>query len=554
MGKMKTSITIKNDRLRVLSAYNPVFIERFRQIEGRKFDGETKEWTFSASAEALTAICDVCGVLPWMCSSDVQELLKNDPVLVPKTAPADISLVNGHKFLTAPFEHQRNNLARLLASPRWIICDEMGTGKTHAVCNRLVNLFRQNGCGPEPSALILCPKSVVSGWVEELMKHAGLFGEIVGGNAKQRAESLGHTDGIRVANYELLLHSDFSVISWDVVVLDELHRVKNFTAQTSKKVRALTSKASCVWGLSGTPAPNGLEDWLGVLAAVNPDLLPTKTKTAFEARYCVKRELQPGVWKVSGYKNVQELHGFIQSITSRVTKEEVLDLPPKTFVSRRVTLDGEQARVYRELKKDAVAKISKLKDLGELTIRNVLTESLRLLQVVGGHMPTDDGAVHDLDPKAKLPALAEVLDELGERQAVIWCCFRDEVVMLQKWLAEKGYSVSSLVGGMGGNERAENLEAFRERRCQLHVGTSAAGGTGINQLVGADTCIYYSRNFSLTEYLQSQDRLHRIGQNHNVTIVKLLAAGTIDEKIDQILDQKKDVLTMMMQGAEDLLN
>lgn len=555
---MKTTIRmVGTSRFSVASPYNPVFVERFRQIEGRKFDGDTKEWSFTANAEALKAVCDVCGLLPFMLPADVQAILRDDPVAVPKAKPVDMGLVNGHVFLTAPFDHQRVNLARLIGNDRWLIADEMGTGKTHAVCNLLQELFLHTNIH---NVLVLCPKSVVSGWQDELKKHADLYSEIIEGKSIDRQKQISDgTNIIKIANYELLLHSDFSVVEWDVVILDEVHRCKSFTAKTSKKVRQLTGKKiqlattpQKVAGLSGTPAPNGLEDWLGVLSVLNPDLLPTKTKTAFEARYCVKREIQPGVWKVAGYKNVQELHGFIQSITSRVTKDEVLDLPPKTFVSRRVTMEGEQGRIYRELKKDAVARLSKLKDIGELSIRNVLTESLRLLQIVGGHFPADDGAVHELDQKCKLSALSDVLDELGERQAVIWCCFRDEVNMLHKWLEDKGYAVSTLMGGMSGEERGENLEAFRERRCQIHVGTAAAGGTGINQLVGADTCIYYSRSFSLTDYLQSTDRCHRIGTVSPVTVIKLIASGTIDEKVDQSLDQKRDVLEMMLTNPAEM--
>lgn len=552
---MKTTITIRGSRLFVASPYNPVFVDRFRQIEGRKFDGETREWTFPACAEALKAVCDVCGLLPFMLAADVQAILQSDPVVVPKAKPVDLGLVNGHVFLTAPFEHQKVNLARLIDNDRWLIADEMGTGKTHAVVNLIDYLCGQINF---EKILVLCPKSVVSGWQDELLRHGQLKSRIVAGTATQREAIIRRQEWspeIKIANYELLLHSDFSVVDWNVVVLDEVHRCKSFTAQTSKKVRQLTGTKigiAKVVGLSGTPAPNGLEDWFGVLSAVDPDLLPVKTKTAFESRYCVKREIQPGVWKVAGYKNVQELHGFIQSITSRVTKDEVLDLPPKTFVSRRVTMDGEQARIYRELKKDAVARLSKLKDIGELSIRNVLTESLRLLQIVGGHFSADDGAVHELDSKCKLSALQDIIDEIGERQAVIWCCFRPEVEMLAKWLADQGRTVTTLLGGMGGEERVENLEAFRERKSQFFVGTAAAGGTGINQLVGADTCIYYSRNFVLSDYLQSQDRLHRLGQVNHVTIVKLLATNTIDEKIDQALDNKADMMTAMLTNPADL--
>ncbi len=550
---MRTSITLKDERLVVSSAYNPVFVERFRQIVGRKFNGDDKTWTFPLSVEAVNALCDVTGTLPWMLDSEITDFMREatqGDASVPKAKPVDLSLINGHTFLTEPFQHQRVNLARLIGNQRWLIADEMGTGKSKPIADRLAKHERDHGM-EYPNVLILCPKSVVSGWVEQMMQHGSLFAEIIQGNAKNRLESLNTPRGIKIANYELLLHSDFTTIHWDVVILDELHRVKNFTAQTSKIVRKLTAQARYVFGLSGTPAPNGMEDWFGVLSAVDPNLLPVKTKTAFEARYCVKREIQPGVWKVAGYKNVQELHGFIQSITSRVTKAEVLDLPPKTYTARRVTLDGEQARVYKELKKSAVATLKTLKASGELSIRNVLTEGLRLLQVVGGHLNSDDGAIIEFDHKAKLSALAEVLDELGEKQAVIWCCFVPEVHMLRKWFEEKGYTVATLTGGLTGSDRNANLEAFKARERQLFVGTAAAGGTGINQLIGADTCIYYSRNFSLTEYLQSSDRCHRIGTISAVTIIKLIASGTIDDKVDQALDSKRDILESMLHRPED---
>ena len=282
--------------------------------------------------------------------SEVQAIMNKEGFLVPKTTAADLSLINDHVFGTKPFEHQKVNLARLIGNNRWLLADEMGCGKSHSIVNRILHWEKICNKGEiELSVLILCPKSVVYGWVEQLYLHTKLFGVIIQGNNAQREELLSNAVGsISIANYELLLHHDFSAIDWDVIVLDEIHRVKNFTAKTSKAVRKLTQKNICVYGLSGTPAPNGLEDWFGVLSAIDPNLLPTKTKTAFESRYCVKRELQPGIWKVAGYKNVQELHGFIQSITSRVTKEDVLDLPSKTYLSRKVELSGERNCEYIE--------------------------------------------------------------------------------------------------------------------------------------------------------------------------------------------------------------
>src|ERR1019366_188822 len=106
---MKTSITLKNSRLCVASAYNPVFVDRFRQIEGRKFNYDTKENTFPACKESLLAVCDVAGLLPWMLASEIQAILTEEGVKPPEAKPVDMGLVNGHTFLTEPFEHQRVN-------------------------------------------------------------------------------------------------------------------------------------------------------------------------------------------------------------------------------------------------------------------------------------------------------------------------------------------------------------------------------------------------------------------------------------------------------------
>lgn len=425
--------------------------------------------------------------------------------------------------------------------------NHQNTGKSHAICNRLVS--GANGV----HVLILCPKSVTSGWMEQLERHASCDATIIQGNAKQRQEAMTRGYSIRIANYELLLHSDFSQIDWDMIVLDEVHRVKNFTAKTSKLVRALTAKARCVYGLSGTPAPNGLEDWFGVLAAIDPNLIPTKTKTAFEARYCLKREIQPGLWKVAGYKNVAELHGFIASITSRVTKAECLDLPAKVYSTRTAELQGEQARIYRELKKTAIARIGEAKDAGTLTIRNVITEGLRLLQVCGGFCATDDGPVMELADNCKLSMMSDVLNELGDKQAVIWCAFKAEVELLSRWLAiEYNCEVSVLTGENSQKERDESIEKFKDGTNRFFVGTAAAGGTGINGLQVADTVVYYSRNYTLTEYLQSQDRLHRIGQKGSVHVIKLIVPNTVDAVIDAVLDRKADMQEMMLQSPGEM--
>ncbi len=542
---MKSSITLEAGRLVVDSGYSPILVERFRQIEGRRWDADRKVNSFPATGEALLAVCDVMGLIPWMLDDDVKALL--DTVAKPPEArPVDVALAEGHSFLTPPFDHQRVNFARLMGENRWVLADEMGTGKSFSLVNKIRTFV-----GDATKVLIICPKPVAQGWVKQLNDHGQLGCEVIEGSKERReAVMLRHhgKPSIKITNYELLLHSDFSVVSWDIIVLDEIHKVKNHSSQVSKRVRELTEKASHVYGLSGTPAPNGLEDWFGVLRAVKPDLLPVTTKTAFEARYCLKTKLpDSNVFKISGYKNVAELHGYIASITSRVTKAECLDLPGKMFETRTVTLDGDQARIYRDLKRDAVARLADT----ELSINNVLQESLRLLQVVGGFMPGDDGTMAEIENKAKLPALAGCLDELGTKRCVIWCNFLAEVRFLAKWLGDSYGRTVTFCGETSEFDRIRALEDFVSGKARYFLGTAGAGGTGINGLEVCDTEIYYSRGWRYDHWVQSQDRLDRIGQKNKVTVIKLVASGTVDEKVDLALEKKGGMQDMMLQRPED---
>jgi SNF2 family DNA or RNA helicase len=373
---------------------------------------------------------------------------------------------------------------------------------------------------------------------------------------------------IKVVNYEIVQwHPDWfleGTSDWSMVVLDEAHRIKNFTAKTSRVVRKITEKARYVYLLTGTPAPNGLEDWFGLLEAVKPGKfkddfgLVIKTKTAFEARYCVKSKIgpegQPGPYRITGYRNVAELHAAIASVTSHVTKAECLDLPEKVYETRKVALVGEQARVYRELKKQAITRLRSLKGEGTLTVNHVLTASLRLLQVVGGFVPDDAGRLHELPDKAKVEALADVLEEAGDRQVVVWCAFRPEVAFLDHWLNEHYGAVAVLTGETPAEERARAIQAFSAGQTRFFVGTAAAGGLGVNGLQErCDTEVFYSRDWNWATYTQAVDRLHRIGCKNAVSVTNLVASGTVDERVAEALERKAALQELLLRDPEEIL-
>ncbi len=554
---MKAEITKDNGRVRVEVAYSALLVDRFRTLPGARFESGAgrKWWSFPAARDVLLMLCDCLGVLPHSLPDELRPLADGG-MGGHAQPPPDLSLVEGHVFLTPPYDHQKANLARLLAEPRWLLADEMGCGKSFVVVNRLAAAYRLATLkkSPLPKTLILCPKSVVSVWVSELERHGCLASVVVSGDAAARGKIIRRQDGpqIRIANWEQLIYSenDFLSIPWDYLVGDECHKGKGFTNRTSRVARKLSARADFVYGLSGTPAPNGLEDWLGVLSFIDPAGCPWKTKGEFEAHHVLKARVGgDGPFVVAGYRNTHELHGHVLKVTSRVTKAEALDLPPKVFSYRHVALDGEQARVYRDLRLRAVATLGAMKAGGTLTARNVLTERLKLLQVVGGFVKDDAGAVHEFAKKAKWSALLDAVEEAGGDRIVIWCAFREEVA----WIADTlGADAVTLAGDTAAADRKKAIDAFQAGFAKFFVGTAAAGGSGITLHRGATT-VYYSRNDNLADYLQSQDRQHRIGQTKAVNVIRLIAQGTVDEKVDQNLERKTSLQDMMLGDVESLV-
>ncbi len=583
---MKAEITLHGNRVYVRAPYGAALVDRLRRIPGaqahwkepagalckKQFDF----WSYPAVKDCLHMLCDCLGLLPWMLAPEIRDIVGMNGVHAVEKIALDMGVLGGHVFKTEPYRHQRENLAKLLQHDRWLLADEQGTGKTHAVVNRL-----RNARPPLSNLLIVCPKSVVSTWKDQLSQHAEINGCIISDKGQPWWSPA-------ITNYERVLADKefFLGVPWVAVVFDEIHKIKSFTSKTARVCRKLSLQAKYVCGLSGTPAPNGLEDWLGVLSAIDPGLLPVSTKTAFEARYCVKERIgDTSVWKITGYRNVDELHSYIASITSRATKADCLDLPPKVYQTRRVSLQGEQARIYRELKKDAVARLKSLKsrDVADkveivnshisanpntnsgrmaeevrlrhvptLTIRNVLTEAMRLLQVVGGFVPDDDGRLHELPEKARLEALQDALEEAGDQQVVIWTHFRAEAQFLASWLRERHGPAVLMTGEDSTSDRIAALKQFVDGNARYFVATTATGGTGINGLERASTEVYYSRDFNLATWLQSQDRLHRIGQTRTVNVVKILASGTVDDKIDMALERKADLQELLLKDPEEL--
>jgi len=250
--------------------------------------------------------------------------------------------------------------------------------------------------------------------------------------------------------------------------------------------------------------------------------------------------------QVVGYRNLDTLSELIGKFSSRILKEECLDLPPKVYLRRNVTLTDDQERIYMQLKEYALAHLD---DDEFMTTPNVLTQLLRMQQVLSGHTMSSEGNLFEIKDN-RLSELQNCLDEM-DGKTIIWSRFRYDVKRITEALSNDHgpEAVVSYFGDTSDDERTQAIESFQNGEARFFVGNPQTGGMGIT-LTAAQNVIYFANSFDLAIRTQSEDRAHRIGQEKSVTYVDLIAEGTIDEKIVTALRSKMDIATKVM--GEDI--
>ena len=322
--------------------------------------------------------------------------------------------------------------------------------------------------------------------------------------------------------------------AWSLVACDESTRFKTPSAKRTKALHKIKAKRRVI--LTGTPITGKPQDAWAQLEFVEPGIFGSWW--SFVDRYLVKDYFGA----ITGVKpsGATELRERIESRSYRVLKEQVLDLPPKVYEDRWVELTGDQKRAYDQMKKELQVKIE---GVHAITASTILTQLLRLTQITAGLI----GAGTDytwLAESAKIAELDTLLeDELQGKQVVIFGLYQRELEELAK-----RYSTATpppiIYGPTPEHRRSEIIADFQRGAYQYLFVQSHTGGIGIN-LTAAQYAVYYTRGWSLEDYLQSQDRLHRIGQQGNVTIIHLGAKGTVDEMIGKALADKQNMADLL---------
>lgn len=589
-----TRETGKRKWLIFASPYNERFVDMCRNVPGtRRYHEQSQTWRIAPSRVNIRYIIDyfrnigLPGDFEW--SEDAKQAvydLKNYEKWVAGEKERRKALegkkIEDFPFTTEPYEHQMKALMMSWDRESFALLMDMGTGKTKVIIDNAEMLHRDKKID---AVVVICPNSIKAVWAKEIATH----GQRVERDVLVYESSKGKKQRKEID--ELLAFNDRRKLLWVIVnvesmsfpsgmntvipilkgrrtmlVVDESSRIKTSEASRTRNVLKLRGDAAYRRIMTGTPITKLPEDVYPQMYFLDPDILGFDSKTAFRNHFSEMSTISiptrnKGAQKkfdtinvVDGFRNLSELNELMWPWSYRVRKDECLDLPDKVYQTRHITMTKRQTEAYEAMRDYMLVAFDDTD--GEVEAFIVLTQMLRLQQIVGGWVKFEDAMANtdDLRPEPidkTNPRLDEVVRIAQEDSGkmIIWAVFRPEVEGIAARLRKEfgDDTVVEFHGDVDVMTRADNVEAFQDpdSPVRFFVGNQATGGMGIT-LTQASTVIYYSNSFALEQRLQSEDRAHRAGLKHPVTYIDLIAEGTIDEHIvDALRDKKKiaDIVT-----------
>jgi superfamily II DNA or RNA helicase len=472
-------------------------------------------------------------------------------------------------FKTKPYDHQMKcfGLARAALNspiPAYGLFLEQGTGKTKVILDLAADLFLNGGSrGKIDTLVIVAPNGVHAQWINEqvpvhlpdVVPWRGAY-TVASPTAEERQamrQALPYKEGLRIiaVHVDSLSHKKGQEFLREVLTgsrcllaVDESSRIKDLNSKRTKYIVKVARLAPYRLIATGTPITQGAEDLYSQFYFLDKNILGYDSFFSFRNHFCRMGGYQSK--KIVGYQNEDELKAKIDSYTYRVLKDDCLDLPPKNFIRREVLFTPEQRATYDKMRKDFFLELED----GVLTARMALTRIIRLQQIVSGFISraakkNEDGVVIEPAmfqelPNGRADAAVDIIRE-AQGKVIVWVKFAGDHKLLTRALDAAKIGWVDYVGPTPQNQRAANIQRFREDPgCKVFISSPRSGGTGLN-LTCASEVIWYSRDFSLENELQANDRCHRIGQHHVVNYHYLVTPRTVDERIDKLLRGKLSV-------------
>jgi SNF2 family DNA or RNA helicase len=428
------------------------------------------------------------------------------------------------------------------------LADDMGLGKT---IQTIAILLQRADIGP---ALVVCPASVLPNWLNEITKFAPSLNSLTLGSNNRNGifENISNSQ-VLIITYGLLQSEEkrISEINWATVVLDEAHAIKNTQTKSSKA--AMSIKADFRIALTGTPIQNNLGELWNLFNFCNPGLLGTLQQ--FNQHFITPIE------KENNQVLRQHLKKLLSPFILRRTKGAVLDdLPPKSEITRKIDLSEEEIAFYEALRQKAIENIET--DEGPKGQKHLRA----LAEITKLRLACCNSALVDANinlSSSKLEAFLEIIEDLkmSNHRALVFSQFIGHLDIVRKELDKLKIHYLYLDGSTPIPEREKAVKNFQTGIGDVFLISLKAGGLGLN-LTAADYVIHLDPWWNPAIEDQASDRAHRIGQKRPVTIYRLVAAGTIEEKILQLHASKRDIADSLLEGSdksanlstEDLLN
>lgn len=469
------------------------------------------------------------------------QVLKNLRI---KNVPSPIKAHYAWPGLYRPFDHQKETASFLTLYKRAFCFNEQGTGKTSSVIWAVDYLMEQKVIN---RVLVICPLSIMqSAWENDLFKFAmHRTCAIAHSYSKdKRIRAIESDAEFVIINYDgiEIVRDEIAKQKFDLIVIDEANAYKNVGTKRWKTLASIIKADTWVWMLTGTPASQSPTDAYGLAKIINPENVP-KFFGAF--RDMVMQKITQFKW-IPKIDSEKILHQVLQPAI-RFTKDECLDLPDMTYVTRDVPLSKQQLKFYESIRKDMMTVAAG----EEITTVNAAANLNKLLQLSCGAVYSDSGETVAFDAKNRMAALLEVIEEASHK-TIVFVPFKHAIEIIAEELSANKISNEIIYGKVSATKRTEIFARFQtEENPRVLVIQPQAAAHGVT-LHAANVVVWWGPITSIETYLQANARVHRAGQRNPCTVVHL-QGSPVEKRVYKMLSEKVDIHSRLIDLYKNIL-
>lgn len=473
-----------------------------------------------------------------------------EALLIPKVLPSE-----KFNFKTEPFQHQIEAFNYAMENKGFLLGDEQGLGKTKQSID--IAVARKNEHGFKHCLIVCGVNGSRFNWVREVTTHSneksfmlgrkiGSRGKVYDGSTKDKLADLDKDikEFFIITNVESMGNEDIQEKLKELtengtigmVIIDEFHKAKNPEGKRGRGIHKLNPQFKLA--LTGTPLMNqpldlyNIMKWLGVIKCAY---------YTFKNVYCDFGG--KGGYAITGYKNLADLRRRFEPVMLRRKKEDVLDLPEKIRTTEYIEMTPKQKQLYAEVRECILANINQIK-----LSPNPLAQLIRLRQVTAHTSILS----HTIYESAKFDRLEELVEEIvaNDKKAIIYSNWTNVTDILYEKLEK--YNPAIVTGAV--SDREGQMDKFQnDESCKVIVGTIPALGTAFT-LTAASYVIFMDKPWNPANTEQAEDRAHRIGQTNTLQVITLACKDTIDERIEEIIEEKAELVQGLIEGDDDVIS